>query len=149
MTLEELAVCAKSERQSLLDSTSDWLSEEVERSIWLQTLEEVKSGILEGPIPLNTIPGDTPLNRRFGVVQGPKIRCVDDFSKSGVNACAQTSESPKPHTLDVVAGLCSKILGCKNSFGEWLGRVFDLKSAYRQCAVHPESYLCLHNSPKP
>ena len=29
-------------------------------------MEEVKTGILEGPIPLQEIPADHPLNRRFG-----------------------------------------------------------------------------------
>lgn len=77
--------------------------------MWQQTLDEVTKGELEGPLPLAEIPSDIPLSKRFGVEQGGKIRCVDDFSASGINATAQPLESPKPHTLDVVAGMLSTL----------------------------------------
>ena len=64
---------------------------------------------------------------------------MDDFSASGVNATAQPLESPKPHTLDVVAGLLSALLHNGDPLAKWMARSFDLKNAYRQCAVSPES----------
>ena len=51
-----------------------------------------------------------PLSKRFGVVQGEKIRCVDDFSRSGVK---------KPHTLDVLAGLCLELMGSCQARYSW------------------------------
>ena len=62
---------------------------------------------VEGPFDLSTIPPDPdmPVSKRFGVVQGSKVRCVDDFTGSSVNLAVQSCESPRPHTLDVVAGL--------------------------------------------
>ena len=58
---------------------------------------EVNSGLLEGPINLKDIPLDCPLSRWFGIQQGAKVRCIDDFSRSSVNSCVQTCESKASH----------------------------------------------------
>ena len=84
------------------------------------------------------------LRRRFGVKEGGKIRCVDDFSWSGVNPAAQPLESPKPHTIDVIAGMMAAVMGQSDPNDLWKARSFDLKSAYRQCAVHPRSQQSPH-----
>lgn len=114
---------------------------EMAQTVWEQTLQEVRDGALEGPIDLNLIPEHYPLSRRFGVKQGSKVRNVDDFSMSGVNACVQANESPKPHTLDVIASLCASLMqsGQNARSTAWKARSFDLKGAYRQCAVNPVS----------
>ena len=114
-----------------------FFNEKIAQSVWQQTLDEVTKGELEGPLPLAEIPLDIPLSKRFGVERGGKIRCVDDFSTSGINAAAQPLESPKPHTLDVVAGMLSTLMQLDLSGERWNIRSFDLKSAYRECAVHP------------
>ena len=64
---------------------------------------------------------------------------MDDFSWPGINAASQPRESPKPHTLDVVAAMISAVMCHAEGGHAWLSRSFDLKNAYRQCAVHPES----------
>ena len=102
-------------------------------------MQEVIRGEAEGPFDLSEVPSDFPLSRRFGVKQNGKIRCVDDFSWSGINAASQPRESPKPHTLDVVAAMISTVMGYAEGDHAWVSRSFDLKSAYRQCAVHPDS----------
>ena len=112
--------------------------DELLRSVWTQTMDETKTGALVGPIKLQEVSQSTPLSRRFGIRQGGKIRCVDDFSRSGVNACCSTSESPKPHTVDVIAALCMSLSSVSSDI-PWVARSFDLKQAYRQCAVHPDS----------
>ena len=61
--------------------------------------DEVARDELEGRLSIESIPDHIPLSKRFGVRQGQKTRCVDDSSAS------QVSESPKPHTLDVVVCL--------------------------------------------
>jgi len=76
-----------------------FFDEEIAHAVWSQTLDEVEKGETEGPIELV----DVPEHRRFGVKQNDKIRCVDDFTWSGINP----AESPKPHTLDV-AGRASR-----------------------------------------
>ena len=73
--------------------------EEVNSSVWQQTLDEVQSGLAEGPFDLEVIPSTSPISRRFGIRQNGKIRCVDDFTGSSVNGSIQTHETPRPHTL--------------------------------------------------
>ena len=102
-------------------------------------MEEVKAGLLEGPIDLANVPTNYPLSRRFGIQQGSKVRCIDDFSRSAVNSAAQTCESPKPHTVDVFAAMCVNLMGAISDDTPWVGRTFDLIGAYRQCAINPNS----------
>ena len=71
--------------------------------------------------------------------QGQKVRCIDDFTRSGVNACAQVVECPRPHTLDTIAAFCMSLMSRPPSTEQWKSRFFDLKGAYRQCAVNPLS----------
>ena len=144
MTLAELSSNAQRER-SMLEQHKPMVDQDDEllQSVWSQTMDEIKTGALVGPLDLREIEVNTPLSRRFGIRQGGKIRCVDDFSRSGVNACCSTSESPKPHTVDVIAALCMS-LATVSSDAPWFARSFDLKQAYRQCAVHPESERFAH-----
>ena len=74
----------------------------------------MKSGILEGPIAFKDTP-DYPLSRRFGIQQGAKVRCIDDFSRSLVNGSVQTCESPKPHTIDVFAAICVHMMSATSN----------------------------------
>ena len=139
LTEEELHHQAKFQRHHLTYDQVVFFGEEIALFVWQQTLDEVAKGELEGPLALEDIPLDVLLSKRFGVKKGGKVRCVDDFSAAGVNAAAQPLESPKPHTLDVVAGMISTVMKFDGSGEKWNIRSFDLKSAYRQCAVHPQS----------
>ncbi len=79
------------------------------------------------------------MSKRFGIKQGAKTRCVDDFSRSGINSCAQVSESPKPHTIDIIASLGLSLMRHGPAGASWKVRTYDLSGAHRQCAVHPAS----------
>ena len=105
MTLSELACNAKEERALLRYSVPSVDQDDaIAASVWKQAMEET-IGALLGPFQLSDIDESIALSRRFGIKQGGKIRCVDDFSRSGINACCSTSESPRPHTIDVIASL--------------------------------------------
>ena len=110
-------------------------------SVWLQAMDETSTGALLGPFELEDIDTSIALSRRFGIRQGGKIRCVDDFSKSGINSCCSTSKSPRPHTVDVISALCLSLAAIDTSGRPWVAQSFDLKQAYCQCAVHPESSI--------
>ena len=121
---------ASLQRHGLTYKQVVFFDEDTAHAVWDQTMAEAQSGVLEGPLNLEDISYDTPLSRRFGVKQGPKTRCVDDFNGSGANATAQVAESPKPHTFDVVGGMLAAVMNkCPNSV-PWLSRSFDLKSVY-------------------
>ena len=111
---------------------------ELDAEVMKKTWEECKAGWLEGPIPLSELESSALVSRRFGVVQGSKVRVIDDFSLGGVNGTVQVAETPRPHATDKVAALCLALLA-KCGRSTVLGRTFDLKSAYRQLAVSPES----------
>ena len=108
------------------------------QTVWEQTLAEVQSGLLIGPIELDQVQ-HIPLSKRFGIKQGAKTTYVDDFTRSGVNRCAQVSESPKPHTIDIIASLGLSLMRHGPAGASWKVRTYDLSGAYRQCAVHPDS----------
>ena len=42
------------------------------KTVWEQTLDEVRAGFLTGPIELEDVPHDIPLSKRFGIKQGAK-----------------------------------------------------------------------------
>ena len=136
---EELSEISRRDRSSVAGHPILSDNPKVNEAVWQQTLQEVTDGFIEGPFDLKSIPADHPVSKRFGVVQGSKIRCVDDFTGSSVNLTVQSCESPRPHTLDVVAGLLSALMGKSKQTKAWVGRVFDLKSAYRQCYIHEDS----------
>ena len=139
MTERELHAQARLQRDGLSFGQVVFFDSEIAHSVWDQTLQEVSRGEAEGPFDLSEVPSHFPPCRRFGVKQSGKIRCVDDFSWPGINAASQPRESPKPHTLDVVAAMISAVMCHAEGGHAWLSRSFDLKNAYRQCAVHPES----------
>ena len=139
MTVSELRRNAELERPNLVCPWNISADPELWQSVWDQTLQEVDDGFLVGPFDLADVPSQCPINLRFGVRQGEKIRCVDDYSKSGVNSCAQVCESPKPHTVDVLCALALSLMSKSGASDPWKIRAFDLKGAYRQCAVHPSS----------
>lgn len=143
-TESDLQSMSSRDRATSLKSVVDRFDPSVGTQVWEQTMAETEKGFLEGPLNLESIPGHCPLSPRFGIRQGQKVRCIDDFSRSGVNSAVQTHESPRPHTIDVVSGLALMIMNTTRSESPWLVRGFDLKEAYRQCAVHCDSLKYSH-----
>ena len=139
VTLDELHTIACRERSGLRQQFVGATDGNFIDQVWSKTMDEVHSGILVGPIPLSDILDDCPLSRRFGILQGQKVRCIDHFSRSSVNASVQTCESPKPHTIDVFSAMCVHLMSKLGSEDPWVGRTFDLVGAYKQCAVKPSS----------
>ena len=115
--------------------------DEVDTTVFQKTLEERDAGWLRGPIPFQELTHGCVLSRRFGLKQPNKIRLIDDLSKSNINSTVQTPEAPRPHSTDVVASLALAVL-LGSSGRKVLGKTFDLKSAYRQLGIHPNSLSC-------
>ena len=126
-TEADLQALSERDREASLKSVVDRFDPGVAEQIWQQTSAEVEKAFLEGPLDVDSIPLSCPLSPRFGC------------SRSGVNSAVQTHESPRPHTIDVVSGLALLIMNMSRDGGTWMARGFDLKEAYRQCAVHRDS----------
>ena len=74
--------------------------------VWQKTLQEVETGALVGPIPLDQVPPEYPLSRRFGIQRVQELDVLTISPGPCVNSSVQSCESPKSHTLDVFAALC-------------------------------------------
>ena len=138
LTAADLATVADAQRPMLTYRSFEFMDEDILTAVWTQTLKEVAAGELILPLELAQVPSAYLLSKRFGIRQSSKIRCVDDFTQSSINACAQTCESPKPHTVDILCSMCLGLMRISDDSTSWQARSFDLKRAYRQCAIHPD-----------
>ena len=127
----DLQALSERDREASLKSIVDRFDPDVAEQVWQQTSAEIEKGFLEGPLDVDSIPLSCPLSPRFGITRGEKIRCTDEFCRSGVNSAVQTHESPRPHTIDVVSGLALLIINMSRDGGTWMARGFDLKETYR------------------
>ena len=94
----------------------------------------MKTGWLDGPIPEESLSSTALVTRRFGVVQNGKIRQIDNYLESGLNATASASDTIMVHTADcVAAGLARRLevdLKCRSH--RLLIRTWDLRKAYKR-----------------
>ncbi|OLP88903.1 hypothetical protein AK812_SmicGene29665 [Symbiodinium microadriaticum] len=107
---------------------------EEDEVVHTKTLEERKKGWARGPVPLEELPADSLVSRRFGLKRGPKTRLIDDLTMGGVNEMVNVHESPKPHGPDIVAGMLLTFMRAAPGV-PLQGRAYDLRSAYRQLPV--------------
>ena len=135
-TVADLEANAKSEQKRILESIKS--QGHLDAPLEEKVDEEVELGWLSKPVNLEDVPCTASISRRFAIEQGDKIRLIDDLSDSGVNGAVQTTESPKPQSLDVVAAMVLECLKKLNKF-QVLGKTYDLKSAYRQKFISPDS----------
>ena len=80
------------------------------------------------------------LARRFGLRQKEKIRVIDDCTIGGLNRTTGSREKLRIHAIDEVAAYISWTLTHIQGFstGDWVGKTYDLTSAYKQFGVSVE-----------
>ena len=141
-----------------------------ERDLETESLSEVEAGFLQGPHSEGDISGivgsdDWSLSKRFALYQGEerKIRIIDNYRDSGVNAAFASSSYIALQDTDFVIGFLRFFMwvaGNKEGVvvplsdgtvlrAMWhasmtgepalLGRCVDLSKAYRQVAIAEES----------
>ena len=153
--------------QKTVLSQSRHQDDELQAEVWKETLEEAKEKLILGPMSPDQVASEVgPLwvpARRFGIRQGDRVRPIDNFSEFLVNNAFGAEEKISLHGLDHVVAWSRAMLGSYKESGElslidnagtrwegWFhetwnkdswcdlsGRVADLKSAYKQVAVHP------------
>ena len=111
-------------------------SPEIDQTVLRKTLQEVENGWLTGPIPRHLVPAGSVVCRRFGLCQGEKTRLIDDMRP--VNQTVSTFESPRPHTVDVLAAMGRELMSACPGVSIQ-GKAFDLTAAYRQLPLHPDA----------
>ena len=103
--LDELRDIACRERNGLAAQFTGLGDGDIGDQVWQKTLQEFETGALVGPIPLDQVPPEYPLSRRFGIRRGARVRCIDDFSRSSEQQCSVLRE-PKARHLGC---LCSAV----------------------------------------
>ncbi|CAE7664604.1 car [Symbiodinium sp. CCMP2592] len=122
----------------------------IDQGVLKATMKELERGFVDGLLSPDQIPEDASLTHRFGVIQGsnedgPKVRPIDNYLSSQVNAAVTQVEQVSVHTIDVVAGM----LACW--LNEWFisGRpehstpvckAWDLRTAYKQLPLSDLAY---------
>lgn len=83
------------------------------------------------------------IGRRFGIKQSNKTRVIDDCSCCGLNWTVGLHEKLQLQSIDILACIIAEAF--KDSgpgpFPSVFGRCYDLKSAYKQFAVHAAELL--------
>ena len=114
---------------------------DVAKAVWSATLDESAKGWLDGPLSAEEVtaklgPLWTP-SRRFGIVQGGKIRNIDDLSEFAINQTYGTPEKLDLGGVDEVVALAAAWVRKLKETPDrsLLGRCLDLKGAYKQIAL--------------
>ena len=170
MTVEQLDHQAVWKRRAMMGKTLTEEEQEQERDLVRESQEEVEAGFLEGPFTedqLNKKLGTDrwSLTRRFCLYQGEerKIRVIDNYKDSGVNAAFSSSSYLALQDTDFIVEFLRFVMVVLSrrdqvvvplSNGEvlvgawhptmsagpaWVGRCIDLSKAYKQVAIHKQS----------
>ena len=137
LSMETLKKLGKSFNNKNFASLEKRQEAELEEATWRETRSELEKGWIF--LDENKETSDKFVGKRFGIHQGPKIRVIDDCTCCGLNLTVGLHEKFKLHSVDFLAAM----LGCALKFGDdgsrpqLRGRTYDLRSAYKQFAVHP------------
>jgi hypothetical protein len=165
-SVQQLQSTSLMNNAALLSRTKTSGDDETDRKLWELALEEKANGWLIGPVDegaelLEYTDQQLPhVSRRFPLVQGEKLRPIDDFAESGVNLCHGRCDKLFLMDVDYVAALLRALeivifkeqpnlvsetgkLYPVDQVGDteqikFLGKTIDLKSAYKQLFVKRE-----------
>ena len=148
MKVETLLGMSRSIQDRIIAKTVSLGDDELDQAVLNGTQDEVSKGWLTGPhsrSELDVLLGTKWIpSRRFALRQKNKIRLIDDMSSSFVNMAVGTSERIDLESVDSYLSLVKAwyraSVGHNGKCSDFVGRCFDLTSAYRQLAVAPESY---------
>ncbi len=167
-TLEQLATSAKWVQPAACGATQASLDRSTDEEVYRLTVEECAEGKALGPVSApwlqSELGSDWVPSRRFGIVQGDKVRQIDDCSVYGHNETSATSETIDVQGVDGIFGLAkawaqafdpsSRTVSVPLPEGgglkarlhsDWsprdlslVGRNLDLKKAYKQLLADPK-----------
>ena len=131
-TVKKMAVgLNKAIMQQTLNQTRD----DTVDATWSATLDELERGWVfldnVNNIDLHLVA------RRFGLRQKEKIRVIDDCTIGGFNRTTGSREKLKLHSIDELSAYISWTMSNIKGFSteDWVGKTYDLTSAYKQFGV--------------
>ena len=121
--------------KAILQQTLNQDRDETVAETWRSTLEELEKGwvFLDSDAGYDSFL----LARRFGLRQKEKIRVIDDCTIGGFNRTTGAREKLKLHSIDEMAAYVSWTMSNVTGFStsDWVGKTYDLTSAYKQFGV--------------
>ena len=152
---EAMLKLAKGLNRATLQSLGKRQDDDLERSTWNETMGELEKGWIWEDCGGGD--SDVVLAKRFGLQQRDKVRVIDDCSCGGLNQAVGLSEKFQLHSIDQMASMLahSLTIAGDSPHPAVQGRTYDLKSAYKQFAIHPDDRSILrlavnqpgHNTP--
>eukprot|EP00435_Cladocopium_sp_Y103_P075591 s8_g60.t1 len=140
LSLQDLDAHSARSNQAIFHSTKSSGDEKVDKELWAKTEAEVEKGWLK---ELPGMPADGGrVSRRFAVVQGEKVRPIDNYIESQINDAVSVTGRCTVDGVDIITGMGAELMRALKQEGKptkLRGRSFDLKSAYRQLAVRDDS----------
>ena len=141
--VDELMEGSSKARLAVKLATTSSGDADMDSKLWLKTLEERDKGWLIGPIAWSDLEPHSVVSKRFPLQQGSKLRPIDDFSMSMVNATVSMRDQATTDGVDVIAAMMCvfmRSLAQQRKGSQIVARSFDLSAAYRQLCVAPSSY---------
>ena len=158
MAVETLRQSSDLNNTALMARTKTAGCPDLDKLAWSKTLEELEAGWLQGPYDSvdqikDQVGLDAPhISRRFAITQGQKIRLIDDYLESNVNATYSCEDKLTLMDVDFIAAILRVVEACLSgeasilqdldvtvgshwNSAPWLGTTIDLKSAYKQLSV--------------
>ncbi|CAJ1399746.1 unnamed protein product, partial [Effrenium voratum] len=138
ISIDELLDTAPGANRGIYHSTKSCGDPQVDEQLWEKTAKELADGWLVGPLPISSVELEGRLSRRFPIVQGGKVRPIDNYSESQVNDAITVVNRATVDGTDVQAAMAASLIRELDKAGASKcikGMSFDLTSAYRQLAV--------------
>ena len=143
LTVKQLESSAVARNTATLARAKSSGDEDLDTKVWEETQLELQRGWIDGPFGLSDLEQGAVVSHRFGLLQRnrTKLRLIDDFSVSGVNATVQTDAKPDLQAINCLAALTvawfKRCKECGRS-SDLLSKTYDLSAAYRQIPVRAE-----------
>ena len=177
----DLLSSSRTTRRPIIDNSRSSGDHEIDEAVWNDTMEEVDKGWLSPMMTeeqvTNMLGSDFVVARRFGIRQSGKIRSIDDYSEPQTNQTNGTKEKIDLLGTDEFFVLLKQVATMVSDDGtvsveladgrvlsgriphgispaecrNWMGKTFDLKSAYRQLATSRSdlntrvAIICVYN----
>ena len=137
MSMETLKGLSKALNAATYKNMTVRQEPDIEGATWDETVEEIAKGWIWFD---EDQPGEGQkfIGKRFGIRQSNKVRVIDDCSCCGLNWTVGLHEKFQLQSIDILAAVIAEAFKDfpGSSFPRVLGRCYDLKSAYKQFAIH-------------
>ena len=110
MAVAELSSNAARARFALKGSNASSGDPDLDTKLYQKTLDEVDKGWLRGPLEWSDLESNAVVSKRFGLQQGEKLRPIDDYSMSSVNATVTAKDQATADNVDVICAMLLQLM---------------------------------------